>query len=165
MTAAPTIPTDATAAGPPPRWFIDNVARIHSDGALVDGAFDLVEIEARRGDMPPLHLHRNEEETFVVLEGELTWLTPGAAVRVGAGASLVAPRGEPHAYRVESERARWLVVGSPAGFARFVSEASEEAADDGFPPPGREPDARALEAAAARAGIVLLGPPGTLPSP
>jgi len=38
----------ATAAAQP-LWFIDNLARVHVDGAVSNGSFDLVEAEGRRG--------------------------------------------------------------------------------------------------------------------
>ena len=114
--------------------------------------------------MPPLHVHHEHDETFFVLEGRLSLHLPGGSVELGPGESFFAPRGIPHVYRVESERARWLGVGNPAGFADFVREASDVATRDGFPPADREPDIARVGEAAARYGIELLGPPGTLPA-
>ena len=142
-----------------PLWFIANKARIH----LECDAFDLVEVEGRRGDMPPLHVHHDADETFIVVEGQISIHLPDRSVLVGPGDSCFAPRGVPHVYRVESETARWFGVGNPIGFADFVREASEPAADDGFPPLDREPDLERIGAAAAAHGIELLGPPGTMP--
>ena len=150
-----------TLTGPRPLWFVDNLARVLVDGEASGGAFDLVEIDARRGDMPPLHLHRETDETFVLLEGRASLHLPGRSVELAAGEAFVAPRGVPHVYRVESEHARWLVIGSPAGFADFVREASDEPAHPGFP--DREPDLARVAEAAERYGIELLGPPGTMP--
>jgi mannose-6-phosphate isomerase-like protein (cupin superfamily) len=144
-------------------WFIDNLARIELDGGATDGGFDLVEVEARGGDMPPLHVHHETDETFYVLEGELSLHLPGGSVTIAAGETTFAPRGVPHAYRVESERARWLVVGTPAGFADFVRAVSDEPCAEGLPPLDREHDVARLGEAAARHGIELLGPPGALP--
>jgi quercetin dioxygenase-like cupin family protein len=158
MTPAP--PRTGTAT---PIWFIDNIARVHVDGGDSSGALDLVECEARRGDMPPLHVHREHDETFYVLDGEVTLHLPGRALRLGRGDAAFAPRGVPHAYRVESQTARWVVAGTPAGFADFVREVSDEPESDGFPPAGRDLDPARLAEAAARHGIELLGPPGMVP--
>ena len=57
-------------------WFIDNLARVLVDGEASDGRLALVEIEGRQDDMPPLHVHRREDEVFYVLEGELSIHTP-----------------------------------------------------------------------------------------
>jgi quercetin dioxygenase-like cupin family protein len=145
-------------------WFIDNRATIELDGDVTGGAFDLVAVEARSGDMPPLHVHHDADETFYVLEGRVSFDLPGRRVELAEGGTLFAPRGEPHVYRVESERARMLVVGNPAGFADFVREASDEPESEDLPPLGRPHDLQRIAEAAARHGIELLGPPGTLPS-
>jgi quercetin dioxygenase-like cupin family protein len=152
---------NAMPTGPRTLWFIDNLAAVRIDGDTSEGAFDLVEVEARGGDMPPLHVHAETDETFTVLEGRLSFHLPDRSIELGPGEAFLAPRGIPHVYRVESERARWLVVGTPAGFADFVREASDEPDGDGFP--DREPDLARVAAAAARHGIELLGPPGTMP--
>ena len=144
-------------------WFIDNLARVHLGGEATGGVLDVVEIEARRGDMPPLHVHHDADETFHLCEGEVTFHLPGRSFTVGEGETFFAPRGVPHVYRVESERARWLVTGTPAGFVDFVRETSDEAEADGFPPLGREHDVARLAEAGARHGIELLGPPGVTP--
>ncbi len=146
-----------------PLWFVATQAQVHLDGGDTDGACDLVESTARRGDMPPLHVHHEHDETFYVVEGRLSLHLPGQSVELGPGESFFASREIPHTYRVESDEARWLVVGNPAGFADFVREASSVATADGYPPDG-EPDIARVAEAAARYGIELLGPPGTLPA-
>jgi mannose-6-phosphate isomerase-like protein (cupin superfamily) len=153
-----------TQTEPRIRWFIDDLARIHVDGTTTAGAFDVVEIEGRAGDMPPLHVHHDAGEVFCLLEGRISFHLPGRSVELEAGTSVFAPRGIPHVYRIESERARWVVVGMPAGFADFVREASDEPEGEGYPSFDREHDERRLAEAAERYGIELLGPPGTLPS-
>ncbi len=151
-----------TPTGVKALWFIHNLAWIPLDGTATAGTLDVVEVEGRRGDMPPLHVHRDADEAFYVLEGRLSLHLPGESVELGPGEAFFAPRDVPHVYRVESERARWLAVGTPAGFADFVREASDEPTGAGFP--DREPDLARVAEAAARRGIELLGPPGTLPS-
>jgi quercetin dioxygenase-like cupin family protein len=153
-----------TATDTRPLWFIANKARIQLAGADTGEAFDLVEVEGREGDMPPLHVHHDHDETFVVLEGRISLHLPGRSVELGPGESFFAPRGVPHVYRVESEQAKWLGIGNPPGFADFVREASDLAEDDGFPPADRAPDLERIGAAAARQNIELLAPPGEMPA-
>jgi mannose-6-phosphate isomerase-like protein (cupin superfamily) len=154
---------NAVLAPPQLRWFIHNLARIHVGGEETDGRYAIVELAGRGGDMAPLHVHHREDEVFYVLDGRMTLHLPGERVELGAGEAFRAPRGVPHVYRVESETARWLTFCEPAGFDAFVVEASEPAPADELPPADREVGANALDAAAARHGIELLGPPGTLP--
>lgn len=146
-------------------WFIDNLAVVHVRGEETGGSWSLVQMEGRRGDMPPLHVHHTADEAFYVAEGRLTlFLAGGHEVPLSAGDCLLAPRGVPHAYRVESERARWLAICSPAGFERFVAAASVPAERPELPPgpPAVEPER--LASLAAAEGIEILGPPGALPA-
>jgi quercetin dioxygenase-like cupin family protein len=147
-----------------PLWFVDSLAYVHADGDETAGAYGLVEITGRRGDMPPLHVHHRDDETFYVLEGELTLFAGDRAITVAAGRAALAPRGVPHAYRVESDSARYLVIASPAGFEQFVRAAGEPAPAAELPPAGRPLDPAALARIAVEHGIEILGPPGMLPT-
>ncbi len=157
MTAA-TEPTAARAI-----WFLDNLARIHVSGEETAGAYGLVEMRARRGDMPPLHVHHRDDEAFYVIDGRVVLHLPGRTIELERGDSFLAPKDVAHAYRVESDEATWLVAFSPAGFERFVEEVGDPAESDTLPPSGRPHDAEVLVTRAARYGIEVLGPPGTLP--
>jgi quercetin dioxygenase-like cupin family protein len=147
-----------------PLWFIDHLVHIHVDGDASGGALAILDERGRRGDMPPLHVHRRDDETFYVLDGELTLFVAGEQLVIGAGQAAFAPRDVPHAYRVESEEARWLVITTPAGFDAFVREVSEPAPAEELPPAGRAVDPAVVGQAAAKVGIEILGPPGALPA-
>jgi quercetin dioxygenase-like cupin family protein len=147
-----------------PLWFIDNVVYIHVDGEQSGGAYSLSETWGARGNMPPLHVHRRNDETFYVLEGDVRLFVGDCEVVLAPGQAALAPRGVPHAYRVESDRARWIVINSPAGYEQFVRAASEPAPRAELPPAGRHSDRAALARAAAEQGIEILGPPGMLPA-
>ena len=144
-------------------WFIDNLARVLVDGEASGGTIAVVESEARRGDMPPLHVHRREDEIFYVLDGKLWLHQPDGSIELGPGQAAFAVRDVPHTYRVESETARWLVIANPAGFDAFVREVGEPAPEEVLPPEGRVHDVGRIAEISARYGIELLGPPGTLP--
>ena len=142
------------------RWFTLARMRIH----VAEDGQSVVEAWAPHGDMPPLHLHQYEDETFYVLEGRLSLYTGESSYDLGPGEAAFAPHGVPHAYRVESaEGARWLVVTNSGGFATFVEAASVPAAADGYPPAESMLAPEVLAAEAAACGIELLGPPGLLP--
>ena len=149
---------------PQPLWFIDNLVHIHIDGDTSGGSFALLEMCGGRGDMPPLHVHERDDETFYVIDGELSLFVGGQQLLLGAGQAALAPRAVPHCYRVESEEARWLLITTPAGLDSFVREVAEPAPADELPPAGRPQDPALLAQAAAKAGIEILGPPGTLPA-
>jgi quercetin dioxygenase-like cupin family protein len=153
-----------TTRGGEPRWFIHSLVRVLVDGDETGGRSALTEVIGAPGDMPPLHVHHRDDETFIVLEGTVrVWIGDREAV-AGPGETVFAPRGVPHAYRVEpAAPARIYVASVPAGFERFVLEASVPAAAPGLPPADIEVDPAQLAEIAGRYGIEILGPPGMLP--
>jgi quercetin dioxygenase-like cupin family protein len=62
-------------------WFLDTLVRVHVRGEDTGGRYGAVEYEAPPGHQPPPHVHRDDDEGFYVIEGELT-LWVGDAVHV-----------------------------------------------------------------------------------
>src|SRR5215210_3891625 len=119
---------------------------------------------APAGDQPPLHAHRDDDEGFYLLEGEVTFWAGDEQRTLQPGEFVLGPKGVPHTYRVsDAGPARFLVTASTGAFAAFVQAYGE-------PVPRRElpertpPDAERLGRLAAEHGIDLLGPPGMLPA-
>jgi quercetin dioxygenase-like cupin family protein len=144
-------------------WFLNTLHTVrvrHDEG---EDGISVMESLASHGDSPPLHVHQTEDETFHVLEGELRVRAGDTEVRIGAGETILAPKGVPHTYRVESpERARWLVITRRGDFERFVRALSRPAERPELPTPHGPPtpeQADALAAAAREHGIELVGPP------
>jgi quercetin dioxygenase-like cupin family protein len=157
-----TIQTQSRAGEP--LWFLHNLSRILVNGEQSDGRFSLLEMTGASGDMPPLHVHHEEDETFYVLEGEVEVHVAGRdPVTVVPGRACCAPRGIPHAYKVVSSgSSRWLVALTGTSFARLVRDASVPAQTATLPvDPQFDPEE--IDAISTRHGIDLLGPPGTLP--
>jgi mannose-6-phosphate isomerase-like protein (cupin superfamily) len=147
-----------------PLWVINHLVHVHVDGEASDGRLALIDERGRRGDMPPLHVHHRDDETFYVIDGELSLFAAGRQLTLTAGQAALAPREVPHTYRVESEEARWLVITTPAGFESFVRRVAEPAPADELPEAERPLDPALLARAAADVGIEILGPPGALPA-
>jgi len=94
-------------------------------GADTDGRYSLMEVELN-GDGPPQHIHKNEDEAFYVLEGEVKFLLGEHTSIAKAGAFVRIPRGTRHAFcRVEKKNAKLLAMFTPAGFEKFFDEAVE----------------------------------------
>jgi mannose-6-phosphate isomerase-like protein (cupin superfamily) len=88
------------------------------------GAFTIIE-EVDPLDTP-LHVHKNEDELWYVLEGEHVVQVGDEEFRIGPGEIAFAPRGVPHAQRRAVPRTgRFLVLVSPAGFEGFFRELAE----------------------------------------
>lgn len=143
------------------RWFLGGLTTIKASASATAGRVAVTENWAPRGHGSPLHLHRNEDEWFYVLSGELTFWVDGQVITATAGSFVYGPRNVPHTFVVSSDEARFLLVVEPAGFDEFVRELSEPAQLPEMPPPSVEPPApEAMMAAAAEYGIEILGPPG-----
>jgi mannose-6-phosphate isomerase-like protein (cupin superfamily) len=77
-------------------WFIDTLVYIHVDGEQSGGAYSLSETWGARGNMPPLHVHRRNDETFYVLEGDVRLFLGDREIMLAPGQAALAPRGVPH---------------------------------------------------------------------
>lgn len=123
------------------------------------GAFILVENRMTKGKTTPLHTHPKQDETLIVLEGEILVYAEGREHRVGPRGVAVAPRGAPHAFMVTSESALILTLQTPGSGEAFYRDASEPSTED--TDAGRPPDLDRLRAAAERHPdiIEILGPP------
>jgi quercetin dioxygenase-like cupin family protein len=139
-------------------WFLHNRVRIHISSAQTDGSFALLESTGPAGDQTPLHVHHLDDEGFYVLEGEITLWAGDEKHVLGAGESILAPRGVPHTLRVGDRDARWLVTSTPAGFEAFVRAVGSTEPQAALPSPDE------LTRVASEHGIEILGPPGMLPA-
>jgi mannose-6-phosphate isomerase-like protein (cupin superfamily) len=79
-----------------------------------------------------LHLHRSDDEAWIVLEGRLGFRVGEQECEVPAGDSLLVPRGTPHSYwNPASEPARYLLVMTPRIHKLIESLHSGERSDFG----------------------------------
>jgi quercetin dioxygenase-like cupin family protein len=161
--------TPGTDSASGPRWFFANLVEVKVSQNTTGGRMSIVELSGPAGDMPPLHLHRVDDEVWYVLKGEISFFVGSDdPLRTPAGAAAFGPKGVPHTYRVESNQpARWLAICTPGEFAAFVAAASRPAERAELPPPPPEPpseaEINAVSTLAAEYGVELLGPPGALP--
>lgn len=142
-------------------WFGNSLATIKADGEATGGRCAVFEILAPQGNGPPLHVHRNEDEWFYVLEGELTIWVAGQTVVAPAGSFVFGPRDVPHTFIVSSDEARFLLVTQAAGFEGFIRALGTPAPVAEIPPPAdAPPDMAPVLQAAAEHGLEIIGPPG-----
>ncbi|MCA0043580.1 cupin domain-containing protein [Celeribacter litoreus] len=144
-------------------WMLGGVFRsFRQDGAPPGGTY-LLEQVLPHGFSPPRHIHHNEDETFYMLAGEISFLVGDEIVKIRAGDVLCAPKGVPHTFVVTSEEgARMLTITDKGEFEAMVRTAGHVADYDGLPPNTGEPtseDILRLEAACRANGIEVVGPP------
>lgn len=156
-------PIDGGALKKEHLWFLDTLVTVHVGHAVGTDRISLLEHRARRGDSPPLHIHRNEDEIFHLLEGRVLIHRPeGDDATLEAGDAVLAPKGSAHTYRVESPTARWLTITNGSDFESFVRAVSRFAETGDLPPaspPPTEEQAGELGRVAGSFGIDLVGPP------
>ncbi len=142
-------------------WFGDSLATIKAGGEATGGHCAVIEVLAPKGNGPPLHVHRNEDEWFYVLEGEMLFWVGGRKITAGPNSFVFGPRNVPHTFTVTSPAVRYIVVALPAGFDRFVRALAVPAKTCTLPPATLEqPSPDRMMAAAAAHQIEILGPPG-----
>ena len=130
---------------------LGHVARFLVTGEETSGRYAMFENTVEAGDGgPPPHTHRNEEESFYVLEGTLTFLADGKAITAGPGTFVNVPAGVPHTFRNDSgKRARALITLAPAGLERMFLGYCKPLPDGATtaPPPTPEEIDRLIKAA------------------
>ncbi|ANL75009.1 cupin 2 domain-containing protein (plasmid) [Rhizobium phaseoli] len=94
------------------------------------------------GFVTGLHIHRVQEETFYVLDGECVWHVGGKTIRATPGTFLFIPPGVPHNItNVSDKPARVLMTVSPPGHEHYF-EALAALAAQGSPDPAALADLR-----------------------
>ena len=143
-------------------WWMTGRLTVKASGAETGDAFAQFLTDDPRGTAPPLHVHHNEDETFYIVDGEVTVLVGDERIDLRTGDYCFAPRGIRHTWIVRSERARMLVTISPSGTEQlFVSL--------GVPVTGSEPPTETVKPPMpevvrlfAAHGTEILGPPPSL---
>ncbi len=142
----------------PAVWFLNTLAIVKASASQTAGAFGLIEQLAPVGADSPYHVHRAEEESFYILDGELEFISEGRRFVRGPGGYVFLPRDIPHGFRViGASTARFLILTTPGGFEGFVTEMGEPASDLRLPEPSA-PNMEKLTALAAKYRIEILGP-------
>jgi quercetin dioxygenase-like cupin family protein len=105
---------------------------------------------AAPGEGPPLHMHANEDECLVVLEGTMRFRLGDEVEDAPAGSFVFVPRGAVHTWQNAGDSAaRMLVLFTPSGMERFF----ERFAALGIPGP------ETFREAAEGTGMEIVGPP------
>src|SRR3954452_318995 len=95
---------------------VGDVSRFLATGADTNGAYALFEAVVPPGGGPPPHAHSREEESFYVLDGQITFTVNGERIVAGPGTFANMPVGSLHAFKNESDRtARMFISVAPAG--------------------------------------------------
>lgn len=139
---------------------VGDVYRFLATGEETNGKYATFEAVVPPGGGPPLHTHSREEESFLVLEGEMTFQLNEKRIVAGAGTFLNMPVGSLHCFKNESDApVRMLISVAPAGLEQMFFEVGQSIADDAeTAPPPTQADIEKLLQAAPRYGVEILPP-------
>lgn len=142
-------------------WVLGDLYEVKARSEETGGAYALFETTATAGlPGPPPHIHRNEDEAFYVLDGEVELTVEGEVSTASPGTFVNLPRGTAHTFRNAGEGpARFLALLVPGGLEKFFEEIGEPTTDPSSPPAG-PPDVQKVLATAPRYGVEILPPPG-----
>jgi quercetin dioxygenase-like cupin family protein len=140
-------------------WYNGSLMTFLATGEDTHGQFALIEAVARRGNVPPPHIHHREDETFYVLEGEVVVSVGDRTIKGTAGTMFFLPRDVPHSFTIDSEQSRMLILLTPAGLEEWFTEFSVPAQAMTLPPADELAygEVQRMLEAAPRYGIEFVG--------
>ncbi|QDV87422.1 quercetin 2,3-dioxygenase [Planctomycetes bacterium TBK1r] len=139
---------------------VGDVYRFLATGKETDGKYTTFEAIVPPGSGPPPHIHSREEESFLVLEGEMTFQLGDERFVAGEGTFLNMPVGSLHCFKNESDKtARLLISLAPAGLEEMFFEVGQPLSDEAqSAPPPNEVEIQKLLEAAPRYGVEIKVP-------
>jgi mannose-6-phosphate isomerase-like protein (cupin superfamily) len=127
-------------------------ARPRVRAAQTEGRLSMLTYGAPAGFGPPRHLHRQDDEIFLIELGTIVLWTPHECRTAGPGDVVMLPKGVPHTWRAYgNDPLRFQVIMTPGEFETFferIVERNLTLADQ----------AKLAEVASA-AGMDIVGPP------
>jgi mannose-6-phosphate isomerase-like protein (cupin superfamily) len=131
-------------------WGEQSRTRLSSADTL--GTLSILDYRAPANFGPPRHLHRVDDEIFLLMQGELVLWSPEKCDTAKPGDLVLLPKGVPHTWRAYGpDSVHMQVIASAGQFESFF----EDIVWQGLTADKIE----ALTAVAADAGMDLLGPP------
>lgn len=150
----------------PAFWEVDILWLILADATQTDGSFTMMEQICPKNSGPPPHTHA-QQESFYVLDGQMTVLVGGKTLVAKQGSFLNVPPNMVHSFRVDTDTARILNMYVPAGFERLITELGDPAPERVLPPEGRPMKAKPedIRRVMQQIGMIWVNEPDTLRQP
>ncbi|NBD23760.1 cupin domain-containing protein [Paenibacillus glycinis] len=118
-------------------WYVGTLITVKADAVSTDNKFAMFECLVPAGFEPPYHIHKEEDEAFYVLEGEMEFFLDGKKMEGGKpGTFVYLPRNVPHGVRAVGDKpVRLLNFFNRAEFLGLFLEMAEPASRKELPPP------------------------------
>jgi quercetin dioxygenase-like cupin family protein len=142
-------PTEGRTIG-----IVGDIYRFLATSEETGGRYSMFEATVLPGGGPPPHIHRREDETFYVLEGEITFQVGDERRVAKSGTFVHMPIGILHAFKNEtSQPAKMLISFAPAGLEEMFFEVGKDLAEGETPDEPSPEEIKKLLEAADRFGI------------
>ena len=126
-------------------------------GQQTGNAFALLEALVPAHTGPPPHVHHAEDETFILLDGELDFHVGEEVHRAEPGSAIFVPRGTRHHFaNVGDGLARMLFMYSPSGMEEMFAEIGTPGQRGVQAPPVNAEDVQALARVAERYNFTIV---------
>ena len=146
----------------PAYWWLDDLWIVLAEAKDTGGRFSMMYELLPKGSGPGPHKHTWSDETFYILDGEIAFLV-GDEIKTGrTGDFLMVPRNTRHAFRVDSETARFLNGYTPASLEAALVEFATPATERVLPPKGASATIKMTPELLKRYGMDMLPGPNPL---
>src|SRR5688572_28475694 len=98
-------------------------------GEQTNNAFSLIYIEVYKGNEPPAHTHKLEDESYYILEGKIRFWIGDQVIDAKAGDFVHLPKGIPHKFELQSDSVKELMWMTPSGLDKWFWDNSAPAPD------------------------------------
>ena len=146
----------------PAYWMNDVLWIVLAEGKDTGGRFSMMEQLLPKGSGPGPHKHTWSDETFYMLDGELTLLVGDEIRTARKGDFVMVPRDTRHGFRIDSETARFLNGYTPASMEAQIVEQGTPATTRTLPPNGPVAPRENTPALLRRYGVEILPGPDPL---
>ena len=138
---------------------VGDLYRFLATGEETDGNYAMFEAVVPPGGGPPPHIHSREEESFYVLEGEITFTVGDKHVIATAGTFANMPIGSLHSFRNNTDRtARMIISVAPAGVEQMFFEVGQPVKVGEMPTPPSKAEIDKLLAVAPKYEVEIRVP-------
>jgi len=133
-------PFISTATESPAYWLLDILWVVHATGEQTNGRYSMIEQWMPDDAFAPPHVHPHADESFWVIEGEMTVEVGGKTLVLGPGSLGHVPRNHVHSFKVTGKTVCHILnYYSPAGFEQSVIGSARPAERREMPPRGMDP--------------------------
>ena len=138
---------------------VGDIYRFLATGDETDGKYAMFDAIVPPGGGPPPHIHSREEESFLILDGEITFTVGDKQIVATTGTFANMPVGSLHSFKNSTDKpARMIITVAPAGLENMFLEVGQPAKLGDTPPPPSKEDIEKLLVVAPRYGVEIKVP-------